>query len=232
MVGGKGDDTFLVDDLGDTTDEGESGGFDTVIVAISNYNLGPAQEIEKLVLLDVSSVLNGLGNSIANIIAGNSFNNFLSGGGGGDTLDGGVGHDELSGTDSNMRGLGEKDVLIGGPGDDFFYLADTSGAFYDDGVASTRGNGDFALIKDFKPADGDRLVFFGEGVDYLFKPTSVTANLGDGMKTYVGLGVFIDQNHDDILNSTGPALDEFIALTQNFLGGGLDVADYAVFLQV
>ena len=67
--------------------------------------------------LYVSSAVQGIGNSINNILLGNSKNNQLSGLEGNDTLYGGIGHDTLDG------GLGV-DILDGGVGNDTYYMDD------------------------------------------------------------------------------------------------------------
>lgn len=106
MVGGKGDDTYYVDNVGDITQDDldrpdvdpivlqdpdiVQGGKDLVLSSVS-YAL--SQYLENLTLVNVATALNGSGNALANIIKGNSFNNILNGGLGADTLDGGAGND-------------------------------------------------------------------------------------------------------------------------------------------
>lgn len=89
MEGGSGNDTYYVDIAADTVVEASSQGADTVISLIS-YSLG--SNVENLVL-DGAGVINGTGNTLANVITGNSAGNTLNGGSGADTLIGGLGDD-------------------------------------------------------------------------------------------------------------------------------------------
>lgn len=107
LIGGKGDDTYIVDDIGDEVIEKANGGIDTVQSYIS-YQLG--SNLEHLTLLGQSDI-DGTGNSSDNRITGNSGANSLYGLGGNDTLDGGAGDDSLYGGESD-------DLLIGGTGSD------------------------------------------------------------------------------------------------------------------
>src|SRR4051812_34883088 len=110
MYGGLGDDTYIVDNAGDSVFEyegdpvgnGQYGGYDTVKSYIS-YTLG--QFVEELQLF--GSATSGTGNALGNTIVGNSLNNVLHGLDGGDTLWGMKGNDTLYG-DSGM------DTLHGG----------------------------------------------------------------------------------------------------------------------
>jgi Ca2+-binding RTX toxin-like protein len=105
MAGGAGNDTYIVDDLGDVVTEmlsgGDDGGLDQVRSTVS-FTLGAF--IETLTLLGTGAI-NGTGNTLANSITGNGLANTLSGAEGADTLDGGLGPDTLLGGGGN-------DVLI------------------------------------------------------------------------------------------------------------------------
>lgn len=82
LSGGMGNDTYIVDNLGDTVSESADAGNDTVNASVS-YILGA--NIENLTLTG-STVINGTGNSLDNVIRGNSATNTLSGGAGNDTF--------------------------------------------------------------------------------------------------------------------------------------------------
>ena len=60
-------------------------------------------------------------------------------------------------TGSSLRGRGTVDRLTGGGGNDQFLLADRTGAYYNDGDASTDGSADIAVITDFNAGDSIRL---------------------------------------------------------------------------
>lgn len=90
MVGGAGNDTYIVDSTSDTITD--SAGIDTVKSRVS-FNLGGS--IKNLVLLGSAAV--GTGNGLNNSIRGSAGNNTLLGGAGNDILEGGGGADRLIG---------------------------------------------------------------------------------------------------------------------------------------
>jgi Ca2+-binding RTX toxin-like protein len=97
MIGGMGDDTYVVDSTGDVVTEASGEGIDLVQSTIS-YTLGA--NIEWL-LLDDGGSYDGTGNSLDNIIIGNDDANVLDGGDGDDVLDGAAGNDTLTGGAGN-----------------------------------------------------------------------------------------------------------------------------------
>jgi Ca2+-binding RTX toxin-like protein len=106
LKGGKGNTTYVVDDIGDQVIESfAQGGIDTVQSRFS-FTLG--NNLEKLILQDGN--LNGTGNSLNNVIVGGSGNNTLNGGSGNDIV----------------VGLGGDDTLIGGNGSDRFTFTTAS----------------------------------------------------------------------------------------------------------
>src|SRR4051812_37198312 len=89
MVGGIGNDHYIVDNAGDVTTEALNAGTDTVSSSVT-YTLGA--NVENLTLTG-SANINGTGNGLANVITGNAGDNTLDGGTGADTLLGGDGND-------------------------------------------------------------------------------------------------------------------------------------------
>ena len=100
MIGGAGNDTYIVDDAGDLVYENENMGTELVRTFIT-YAL-PAN-IENLELLLGSSALNGTGNALGNVLTGNSAGNTLDGGAGSDVIAGGGGVDTLTGGTGSDR---------------------------------------------------------------------------------------------------------------------------------
>jgi len=101
MAGGAGNDTYIVDNVGDIVSESAAdGGFDTVRSSVT-WTLGDnLQYVENLVLTG-SGAINGTGNSLDNAITGNAAANALNGGAGNDTLNGGAGADSMTGGAGN-----------------------------------------------------------------------------------------------------------------------------------
>ena len=83
-------------------------------------------------------------------IWGTNGNDVLTGSNGSDTISG------IASTGTNL-GRGQIDTLTGLLGADIFLLADARGTFYNDGNRRSQGTNDYAIIKDFSIADGDKL---------------------------------------------------------------------------
>ncbi len=107
MVGGLGNDSYTVDNAGDTTIEAAGAGTDSVSSSIT-WTL--AANVENLTLSG-SAAINGTGNGDANVLTGNSAANVLTGLGGNDTLNGGTGADTMIG------GLGNDSYTVDNAGD-------------------------------------------------------------------------------------------------------------------
>src|SRR5690606_21846924 len=90
LIGGAGDDIYIVDNVGDQIVEGSAEGTADEVRATVDYVL--SANVENLVLLGTSA-LNGTGNASSNRITGNAAANILDGGGGSDILVGGHGDD-------------------------------------------------------------------------------------------------------------------------------------------
>jgi Ca2+-binding RTX toxin-like protein len=115
MSGGAGNDTYVVGNSGDTVIEKSGGGTDLVKSYVS-FDLA-GQYIERLTLAG-SRNINGLGNSLDNILTGNAGNNVLDGKTGADTLTGGSGADTFA--FSSSLGTSNIDTIT-----DFNVAADT-----------------------------------------------------------------------------------------------------------
>jgi Ca2+-binding RTX toxin-like protein len=110
MVGGAGNDTYVVDNAGDVVTEALNQGTDTVRTTIS---CTLTANVENLILVAGAGSIAGIGNALANVITGNEGDNVLIGAAGDDTLVGGSGKDTLKGQSGH-------DTLIGGIDADTF----------------------------------------------------------------------------------------------------------------
>jgi Ca2+-binding RTX toxin-like protein len=89
MIGGKGNDTYVVDNASDVVTEVAGEGTDTVQSSVS-YSL--STNVENLTLTGTANN-DGIGNELDNTLTGNNGNNLLDGGAGADTMIGGKGND-------------------------------------------------------------------------------------------------------------------------------------------
>lgn len=139
LVGGQGNDTYWVYNVGDVVIEDSGAGTDKVQ---SNVSYTLSDNVENLVL-NASFNIDGTGNALDNLIYGSSGNNVLSGMAGRDTISGGAGNDRIIG------GAGT-DILTGGTGADTFVF---------NGTGDFETTGAFEKINDFTRAEGDKLDF-------------------------------------------------------------------------
>ena len=104
LSGGAGDDSYTLDNIGDSAAELADEGIDTVqsSVSVSGLLADDAKtayigSYVENILLTGSTALNATGNALDNTVTGNSGANTLRGGDGNDTLIGGLGKDTLYG---------------------------------------------------------------------------------------------------------------------------------------
>jgi Ca2+-binding RTX toxin-like protein len=158
MIGGSGDDSYGVQNVGDKIVEaaGKDSGIDIVIADVLpgvGYTL--AANVENLVVFDDNS---GTGNASNNEITGGTGHNKLLGLAGNDNLYGQAGSDTLDGgaNQDDLRGDAGNDSLLGGAGDDALF-----GATGIDTLAGGAGN-DLYVLDDV----GDKIVeLAGQGFD-------------------------------------------------------------------
>lgn len=93
MVGGAGDDTYVTDNASEIITERSNEGTDRILTSIS-YTL--PSNVENLTLTGTAAI-NGIGNTLNNMLTGNAAANSLFGDTGNDTLDGMEGADMLTG---------------------------------------------------------------------------------------------------------------------------------------
>jgi Ca2+-binding RTX toxin-like protein len=93
MIGGSGNDTYVVDNVGDVVTELTGEGTDLVQTTLSSYSLATSGgNVENLTYTGTGDFI-GVGNALANVVTAGIGNDTLTGGGGNDTLNGGLGTD-------------------------------------------------------------------------------------------------------------------------------------------
>ncbi len=208
MNGGDNDDTYYVDDVGDTASENYNdvlGGVDTVISSVS-HTLGHGIEnltIKVTGVTSVETVFTGTGNENANIIIGDGTRNALFGLDGNDTLYGGNGNDGLHGGNDNDSLYGDNgvDALYGDDGSDSL-----DGGDGNDGLSG--GNGNDSL----HGGNGNDILDGGTGAD--------TMNGGDNDDIY-----YVDNWGDVVAESYNDALggqDSVYSSVTHWLGDGIE----------
>lgn len=96
LVGGTGDDTYIVWDHSNTVVEDADAGIDTISTyGVHGYSLASAPNVENLTLLG-GQPASARGNALANTITGNDVGNLIDGGAGDDVLAGGGGRDTFA----------------------------------------------------------------------------------------------------------------------------------------
>jgi Ca2+-binding RTX toxin-like protein len=108
LIGGAGNDTYVVDSTGDVVTEELNEGIDEVRTSLTSYTLGA--NVENLTFTGTAA-FTGTGNGLDNVITG---------GNGADTLNGAAGNDTLIGSGGNDRmngGTGNDIYMVNGTGD-------------------------------------------------------------------------------------------------------------------
>ena len=201
LEGRGGNDTYFVDDAGDSVIEQAAEGTDEVRTTI-DYTLG--DNVEKLRYLGTANFV-GVGNALNNDMYGGAFDDYLDGGDGHDYLSGNAGVDSLYG------GAGV-DVLAGGAGDDYLdggadgdgYLVDSE---FDMVVEAVGGGLDSVQVSSRAgevsaaftlPAEVEDLTYTGS------IPFTGTGNeLNNRMYGHSGVDTLIGMDGDDELRGSG-----------------------------
>jgi Ca2+-binding RTX toxin-like protein len=172
LVGGLGNDIFMVDNAGDVVSD--TGGIDTVRAGNISWTL--ASGFENLILDNDENILTGIGNELNNVIGelDHGWMMQLEGRGGNDTIFGGFQNDTLLGGDGNdlLNGGQDVDTLDGGAGNDTLEYS----GFGDDDMWGGTGADSFAVSS---PNDfANRVHDFETGVDKLQLDGSRMPNVG------------------------------------------------------
>jgi Ca2+-binding RTX toxin-like protein len=189
LIGGLGDDTYVVDHATVTVIEDADAGTDKVKASVT-FALGA--NIENLTLTG-SNAVNGTGNSADNAITGNDDDNTLSGGNGGvDTLTGGTGNDtyivdHTTVTVIESTGAGTDTVRAS---IDFFLGANFENLILT-GSASINGFGN-DLANVIEGNTGSNVLLGGDGADTLSGGGNADYLLIDGSDTAIDGGAGFD----------------------------------------
>jgi len=243
MTGGKGNDVFYVDSVADKATEAANQGHDAVVSAAATFTLGA--NVEDLAL--AAGAVNGIGNTLNNLIQGNDFGNQLQGGGGNDELfgedsadilEGGAGNDTLDGGlgADNMRGGTGNDVyIVDNPLDLVTELAGGGidlvkttvdglilGANVEDltllGVGNLTGTGN-DLSNYLTGNDGSNVLVGAKGNDTLDGGLG-----GDTMKGGLGNDVyFVDSIYDMVVEDAGQGKDTVSSLVEFVIQEGQEI---------
>ena len=247
LLGGTGDDTYVIRVAGDTIAEFENEGTDTVLTDLSTYGLNA--NVENLTFTGTGDFV-GTGNGLGNVLTGGSGNDRLDGGDGDDVLRGGVGTDVLiggAGIDtadytSAVSGV-VASLTLGGASDDgdggtdgFSGIENLVGSAFGDQLTGSGGNNSLsggAGNDTLLGLAGDDILMGGAGndvlnggagidlVDYSQAAAGVRAQLNTGSASNDG-----DGGTDSLVaieHLTGSAFNDLLAGDggANILRGGL-----------
>ncbi|WP_422403615.1 beta strand repeat-containing protein [Pseudomonas sp. GZD-209] len=110
LRGGKGNDTYVLQNAGDLVEELANEGIDTLVSNKLDIDLADYANVENVTLAG-NLDLNATGNDLANTLSGNDGHNILDGGKGVDKLIGGKGDDTYS-VDLSVKGKGTSATLV------------------------------------------------------------------------------------------------------------------------
>jgi trimeric autotransporter adhesin len=193
MAGGQGNDVYYVDAAGDQLFEAANEGDDRV-VATASYALTAGAAVEALVAEQTSANINLTGNEFGQSIYGNAGNNILTGLGGADYLVGGAGNDSFYVDQSDF--ISE----LAGGGDDLLFVTDHY--FLQDGIAVetlVAANQDSLASLDLGGNEHGQSLYGSQGSNAL--------NGGGGNDYLVGLGgndfLVGGEGNDNLAGGTG-----------------------------
>ncbi len=223
MLGGLGNDTYLVDNVGDTVTEEAGEGTDLVRASVS-YTL--SANVENLTLTGVGNV-DGTGNDAANVLTGNAGNNVLDGLGGVDTMAGGLGDDIYVVDDSSdlvTEEEGEGTDLVRSSAS-YTLTANVENLMLT-GSADIDGTGN-DLANAMSGNDGANLLDGGAGADTmaggLGNDTYIVDNAGDVVTEDASAGT--DTVHSSISYALGLNVENLTLTGDAIYGTGNDAAN-------
>jgi Ca2+-binding RTX toxin-like protein len=222
MIGGAGDDIYIVDATGDVTTEGLNGGIDTVLSSVTR-TLGV--NLENLTLTGAGAI-DGTGNGLDNVLVGNGAANILNGGVGSDTMVGGMGDDTYV-----VDNDGDLVTELANEGVDTVRTALTAYALTDNVDNLTRiGNTAFTGIGN----DLSNLITGGGGSDNLYGGLGADTLIGGGGADVLTGGAGADRFvFSSALATAGvDTITDFVSTAANAAVHDVIALDNAVFTQV
>lgn len=232
LVGGEGDDLYIVDTALDVVVEqaGVNTGYDRVR-ASGTYTL--SDNVEYLQLMGTNSI-NGTGNGLANELIGNDGNNILEGRDGADIIRGGGGSDQLNGG-------ADADELAGGGGNDTYMIdaEDTLMEVANEGTDTVIASFSHALLAEFEnltltgaaAIDGtgnthNNFIQGNAGANVLKGEAGDDSLMGgagaDRLDGGTGSDLYWVDNAGDVVSDAGAGFDRVLASVDYILGANLE----------
>lgn len=222
LIGGKGNDVYIIDDTAEVIIEYAGEGVDTVY-ARADYTL--ASNIENLILQAFTSgrrANNGYGNDLNNKITGSYLANLIEGRGGDDILLGSPEEQDFA-----------QDTLIGGQGDDAYYIYDTFDIVMEQagqGTDTVYSSVDYTLHAHVEKLilTGDARYGYGNDLANTIYGTDIAGNYLDGglgADTLIGGGnddTYIVDNLDVIIEAAGGGTDTVHASVNHTLAANVE----------
>jgi len=214
MSGGEGDDTYQVDEAGDTVIELADEGYDRVESAVSY--VAPAN-VEAITLTGAGNI-SATGNALDNHLVGNSGSNRLEGAAGNDLLDGGQG----------------VDTMLGGTGDDTYYVDNVADIVTEkanegaDTIISTVSKSLSANVENLALAGTEAINGTGNSLNNVLTGNSASNTLNGGAGADVmqgGLGddsYYVDNINDEVAEEQGQGTDRVLAAISYTLGANVE----------
>ncbi len=213
LIGGAGNDTYIIDNALDLVSELVGEGTDTVRNSVSfDMSAQASGEVENMVMTGTLNI-NGTGNALGNTITGNAGNNTINGSVGEDTLFGLAGDDYLIGGDDQdtMDGGTGIDTMAGNLGDDVYIISSATKTIleaFGEGIDEVRSSLTHTLaanVENLTLTGGSPINGFGNALDNILKG-NVGVNTLDGgigadtMLAGAGNDVYIVDNAADIVS--------------------------------
>jgi len=194
LRGMAGNDTYVVDNAGDTVDEGAAGsnGIDTVQSSVS-FSLEVSARLRGTVenlTLTGSGDINATGNALDNVLVGNSGDNVIIGGAGADDINGGAGVDTASYITSRAGVTVNLSTGVGSggdaQGDTLVAIENLTGSRYADTLT---GNSGANVLRDSGGAGDDLRGLGGDDLYQVYSSKTVISEAAGGGEDRVMAGV-------------------------------------------